>query len=148
MKKVAKYGILALFLLLVISGITVFSWQAFTQYSEKTQILLEKTLTIESGEQKFTAFYLPEPNETFQVNANVSQGEIKCSIFNAGIFEDTQGYYDTYDENGTLVKAQYWLYEGSNLGIGASTETAETYYLLFYNEDSYDKEVVIQVTTL
>ena len=108
---------------------------------------MEKTLTLETGEQKFTAFYLPEPNENFQVNANVSQGEIKCSIFAAGNFEDTQGYYDTYDENGTLIKTQYWLYEGSNLGIGASTETAETYYLLFYNEDTFQKTVTVEVIT-
>jgi hypothetical protein len=88
----------------------VFTWQTSAQSSEKHATLLEKTLTIESGEQKFTAFYLPEPNETFQVTFNVSRGTIKCSIFNSGIFEDTQGYYKTHDENGTIIKTQYWLY--------------------------------------
>jgi len=146
MKKPTKYAI-TLFVLLVCSAIAVFTWQAFAQSSEKHTTLLEKTLTIEAGEQKFTSFYLPEPNETFQVNANASQGKIKCSIFAAGNFEDTQGYYDTHDENGTLIKTQYWLYEGSNLGIGASTETAETYYLLFYNEDTFQKTVTVEVIT-
>jgi hypothetical protein len=146
MKKATKYAI-TLFALLVCSAAAVFTWQAFAQSSEKRKALLETALTIEAGEQKFTAFYLPEPNETFQAGFNVSQGKIKCSIVGAEIFEDSLGYYDTHYENGTLIKTQYWLYEGSNETIGGIANTAKIYYLLFYNEDTYQKTVTVQVTT-
>jgi len=96
MKRVANYGVISLFLLLVGSGLTIIGWQSFAISStQKAKIILATTFVIGAGEQKFRAFYLPEPNEGFQVAYNVSEGKIKWSFSPASIFEETLGYLES-----------------------------------------------------
>ena len=140
-KRVLIYGMLGLTvfmasLVALVYGLT---------YIEKREVLLTTSFTIGGQEQKFKAFYFSAPAKGFEIAFNVSSGSIKFSPWEACIFEDSLGYFEYH--NGTAVeKRQVWFFEGNNGTAGCSTEDVnQVWYILFYNEDSYEKQVYIQV---
>ena len=140
-KRVLIYGMLGLTvfmasLVALVYGLT---------YIEKREVLLTTSFTIGGQEQKFKAFYFSAPAKGFEIAFNVSSGSIKFSPWEACIFEDSLGYFEYH--NGTAVeKRQVWFFEGNNGTAGCSTEDVnQVWYILFYNEDSYEKQVYIQI---
>jgi hypothetical protein len=141
-KRLLIYGMFGLMVFLVSFVILVHA----LAYAEKREVLLTTSFTIGRQEQKVKAFYLSAPAEGFEVMFNVSSGSIKFSPWQACTFEDSLGYFEYH--NGTAVeKRQVWFFEGNNGTAGCSTEDVnQVWYLHFYNEDSYEKEVHIQIT--
>jgi len=142
-KKVPVYSMLGLTVFITTSIILSYAWT----YTEKREVLLTTSFTIEGGEQGFRAFYLPKPAEGFEIKINVSIGSIKFSPFSAQEFEETLGYHQHYINETTVEVVQPWFFEGNNGTAGCSTDDADqVWYILFYNEDSYEKEIQIQIT--
>jgi hypothetical protein len=145
-KKVLIYCMLGSMVFL--GGLAVFV-HAWYIYAEKREVLLTTSLKIEGQEQKFKAFYLSAPVDWFEVEFNVSKGSVKFSVWDANLFEDSLGWFDYH--NGTAVeRLQVWLFEGNNGTAGFGGEGGENmvWYIHFYNEDSYEKEVQLQVTKI
>jgi len=140
MKRVLMYGVFGLMVFIATCVILMHAWA----YTEKREVLVNTSFTIDGQEQRFKAFYLPAPAKGFEVTFNVSKGSIKLSHYPAPEFEESLGYYEYYT-NGTVEKRQLWYHEGNNGTVGVSAEDP-LWYLVFYNEDSYEKEVHIQVT--
>ena len=143
-----KFGILAL-LIVLLSGATIV--YAFG-YTENRELLLTTSFKLEGGEQRFTAFYLAAPATAFEVKFKVSNGTVKYSPWVADLFEDNQGYHVKI-VNGTIVdKFQIWWFEVDDEtlghGIAPQHDLNKVWYLHFYNEDSYEKQVYIEVTKL
>ena len=115
-------------------------------YTEKREVLLTTSFTIGAEEEKFKAFYLSAPAKWFDIAFNVSEGSIKFSAWQANIFEHSLGWFEYH--NGTAVeKHQVWFVEGINNGTFGyvGDDVNMVWYIHFYNEDSYEKEVYIQV---
>jgi len=149
-KKIMKLGLI---MLIVGFAVSLIGWYAYAQAvsAEKREVLRTETFTIGAGEQKFKAFYLPAPAEEFDIMFNVSEGSIKFSPWQAIMFEDSLGYFEYH--NGTGVeKHQVWFFEGNNgtagCGIDAAKDVDQVWYILFYNEDSFEKEVSFQVVKI
>ena len=143
-KTVLMYGLLGLMVFLGGFAVFVHAWNVYT---EKREVLLTTSFKIGGQEQKFRAFYLSAPVDWFEVEFNVSKGSIKFSVWDANIFEDSLGWFEYH--NGTAVeKRQVWLFEENNGTAGFGGESGENmvWYIHFYNEDSYEKEVHLQVT--
>ncbi len=151
-KKVLKYYTLGLIVLLMGFAISLTAWYAYAlaTSAEKKEVLLTTSFTIGPKEQKFKAFYLSAPAEEFEIEFNVSRGSIKFSPWQACMFEESLGYFDYYINETTVEKRQVWFFEGNNGTAGCSidpiNDTNQIWYIHFYNEDSYEKEVHIQVT--
>jgi len=129
-------------------GLVIFIAGAFA-YTERREVLLTTSFTIGGQEQKVKAFYLSAPAEGFDITFNVSKGSIKFSPFPAELFEDSLGYFEHYINETTVEMVQPWFFEGNNGTAGSSTEDVnQVWYLLFYNEDSYEKEVRVEVTKI
>jgi len=142
-KKAPVYSMLGLTVFIATSIILSYAWT----YTEKREVLLTTSFTIEGGEQKFKAFYLSAPAEGFEIKINVSNGSIKFSPFSAREFEETLGYHQHYINETTVEMVQPWFFEADNGTAGCSTDDAnQVWYLLFCNEDSYGKEIQIQIT--
>ena len=134
-KTVLKYYTLGLIVLLMGFAISLTAWYAYAlaTSAEKKEVLLTTSFTIGPKEQKFKAFYLSAPAEEFEIEFSVSRG-----------------YFDYYINETTVEKRQVWFFEGNNGTAGCSidpiNDTSQIWYIHFYNEDSYEKEVHIQVT--
>lgn len=141
-KRVLKYGMFGLMVFLASFVALIYA----TGSTERREVLLTTSFTIMGQEQKFKAFYLSAPAEGVYIAFNVSEGSIKFSPWGADSFEDSLGWIDYY--NGTEVeKRQVWFFEGNNGTAGCSGDGENmVWYIHFYNEDSYKKEVHIQVT--
>jgi hypothetical protein len=141
-KKVLKYGMFGLMVFLASFAVLIYA----TAHTEKREVLLTTSLKIGGQEQKFKAFYLSAPAEEYYITFNVSEGSIKFSPWDADIFEETLGWFDYY--NGTEIeKHQVWFFEGNNGTAGCNGDSDDVViYLHFYNEDSYEKEIHLQVT--
>jgi len=126
-------------------GSTAFFMYALA-YTEKTETIYTASFAIGAEQQLFRAFCIHAPSEGFFIKFNVSNGNIKFSEFTASQFEDSLGYFDVYVNETTVEKVQYWLFEGSNETVGVSAVDVGIWYLQFYNEDSYEKEVSMQIT--
>ena len=140
-KRVLIYGMLGLAVFIASLAVLVYG----LTYIEKREVLLTTSFTIGGQEQKFKAFYFSAPAKGFEIAFNVSSGSIKFSPWEACIFEDSLGYFEYH--NGTAVeKHQVWFFEGNNGTAGCSTEYVnQVWYIFFYNEDSYEKQVYIQI---
>jgi len=106
-------------------------------YTVKREVLYTETFKIEGQEQMFRAFYLSAPAVLFEVKLTVSKGTIKWTPYSAVLFEATfdsvQGW-ECETDNG-IVK---WRIDPENVN--------QVWYLSFLNEDSYEKEVTVEVT--
>ena len=85
-------------------------------YTVKREVLYTETFKIEGQEQLFRAFYLSAPAVLFEAT-----------------FDSVQGW-ECETDNG-IVK---WRIDPENLN--------QVWYLSFLNEDSYEKEVTVEVT--
>lgn len=145
--KMAKRYAVGLIVLVVGIAASLGGWYAYAQASsaERRQVLRTQTFKIDAGEQKFMAFYLSAPANGFEVTWNVSEGSIKWSAWQASMFEESLGYFD-YNNGTGVEKHQVWFYEGNNGTAGYSGDSVnEVWYIHFYNEDSYEKEVTFHV---
>jgi hypothetical protein len=146
--RVLKYGMLGFMVFIASLAALMYA----LAYTEKREVLLTTSFTIGGQEQKFKAFYLSAPAEEFYITFNVSKGSIKFSAWDAETFENSLGWFEYH--NGTAVeKRQVWFYEGNNGTAGyrgtvgdAETDANRIWYIHFYNEDPYEKEVHIRVT--
>jgi hypothetical protein len=151
-KKTLKHY--AFYFVVFLAGFTlsVAAWQVYlaAASTERRQVLLTTTFKIGAQEQKFKAFYLSAPADEFLIQFNVSVGSVKMSPWQAHIIEDDHGYFDYYVNETTVEKRQVWFFNEHNATIGcnvdSTTDVNQIWYVHFYNEDSYEKEVSLQVT--
>ena len=144
-KNIIKIGALAL--LLVLSSIASVMY-AFA-YTEKREVIYSNTITIEGQEVKFRAFYLSAPAVLFEVKLTVSEGTIKWTPHSAVMFEDTLGWFPCRINGRPFGTIQRWVCETDNGIVKWSVDPENVnmdWYLNFYNADSYEKEVYIEVT--
>ncbi len=146
--RLMKFGMLGL-LIVVVSFATLAYAVTVT---EKREVLLTTFFKLEGGEQRFTAFYLSAPATGFEVKFNVSSGTVKYSPWPAGSFEDNQGYWENRVNGTTVDEFQVWFFDVSNETLGhcidPQHDVNQVWYLHIYNEDSYEKEVYIEVTKI
>jgi hypothetical protein len=145
-KRVLTFGLFGLMVFLGGFAVFVHAWNVYT---EKREVLLTTSFKIGGQEQKFRAFYLSAPVDWFEVKLNVSSGTIKFSPWAAQHFEDSLGYFESRINETTVEKIQFWFLEGNNETIrmgGDPEDVNQVWYLHFYNEDPYEKEVNLQVT--
>jgi hypothetical protein len=118
-------------------------------YSEKREVIYSNTIKIESGEVMFRAFYLSEPAGLFEVKLSVSKGTIKWTPHSAVMFEDTLGWFPCRINGRPFGTIQRWVCETDNGMVKWDVDPENVnmvWYLNFYNQDSYEKEVQIEVT--
>lgn len=144
-KNATKIGIVAL--MLVLSSLASVMY-AFA-YTEKREVIYSNTLTIEGQEVKFRAFYLSAPAGLFEVKLTVSEGTIKWTPHSAVMFEDTLGWFPRRITENTFGKIQRWVCETDDGMVKWSVDPENVnmvWYINFYNEDDYEKEVQIEIT--
>jgi len=142
-KRILTYGMLGFTVLIVYFVILVHA----LAYTEKREVLLTTSFTIGRQKQKFKAFYVSAPAEGFEVTFNVSKGSIKFSPYPPELFEDSFDYFEHSINEMTVEIFLPWFFEGNNGTAGCSTECAnQVWYLLFCNEDLYEKEIHMQIT--
>jgi hypothetical protein len=142
---------LGLIVLIVGVAVSLIGWYAYAQTLEKTEVLRTETFKIAAGEQKFKAFYLSAPADRFEVTWNVSEGSIKWSAWQAHIIEDDHGYFDKWVNETTVEKVQTWFWNKNNGIVNCGIEQQDVnqiWYVHFYNEDSYEKQVSFQVVKI
>jgi len=97
-------------------------------YTVKREALYTQTFRIEGQEQMFRAFYLSAPAVLFEATFDSVQSHV-----NEATIGTIQGW-ECETDNG-IVK---WRIDPENLN--------QVWYLSFLNEDSYEKEVTVEVT--
>lgn len=97
-------------------------------YTVKREVLYTETFKIEGQEQLFRAFYLSVPAVLFEATFDSFQSRV-----NEATIGTIQGW-ECETDNG-IVK---WRIDPENLN--------QVWYLSFFNEDSYEKEVTVEVT--
>jgi hypothetical protein len=130
--QVLKYSI---FISLIVAASLASATYALS-YSVRREVVYTETLTIKGQEQTARPFYLSAPAVLFEVQLHVSEGTIKWSPHSATLFEaygEFQGW-ECETDNG-IVK---WRIDPETLD--------QIWYLSFFNEDTYEKEVTIEVT--
>jgi hypothetical protein len=144
--KLLKFGMFGL-LIVIVSFATLV--HAFT-VTEKREVLLSTSFKVDGGEQRFTAVYVPAPADALDVKVSVSDGTVKFQPYvDARWFEDSLGYVQSRINETAVEMIQYWLFEIDNdtIGCGVNKEDVNrVWYLNFLNEDSYEKEVNLEVT--
>jgi len=151
--KVLKLYSLGLIVLLAGIGISLTAWYAYglSLSAEKRELVRAETFKICADEQKFKAFYLSAPVDSFEVTWNVSEGSIKWSAWQARIIEDDHGYFDHWVNETTVEKVQTWFWDenhGTVGYVGFPPPINEIWYLHFFNEDSFEKTVSFQVVKI
>jgi len=144
-KNATKIGIVAL--MLVLSSLA--SVMYALAYTEKREVVYSNTIKIEGGEVMFRAFYLSAPAGLFEVKLTVSEGTIKWTPHSAVMFEDTLGWFPCRINGRSFGTIQRWVCETDNGIVKWSVDPENVnmvWYLNFYNQDSYEKEVHIEVT--
>ena len=147
MKKLTVFKIVALVSLMVIGSLASVVYSL--AYSEKREVVYTGSFKIESQEVKFRAFYLSAPAGLFEVKLSVSRGTIKWTPHSAVMFEDTLGWFPCRIHGKSYGVIQRWVCETDNGVVGWSVDPENVdmvWYLNFYNQDSYKKEVHIEVT--
>lgn len=142
-----KFGMFGL--LIIIASFTTLAY-ALT-VTEKREVLLTTSFKLDGGERRFTAVYVPAPKGRLDVEVSVSKGTVKFQPYpDAEMFEESLGYFEKRINETSFEMVQYWLFEIGNEtieGLNVSSEDAnQIWYLHFLNEDSYEKEVYLEVT--
>jgi len=147
MQKVKAFKIGMLGLMIVFGSLA--SVMYALAYTEKREVIYSNTITIDGGEVMFRAFYLSAPAGLFEVKLSVSEGTIKWTPHSAVMFEDTLGWFPCRIGGGLFGTIQRWVCETDN-GIvkwGVDPENVNmVWYLNFYNQDVYEKEVHIEIS--
>lgn len=120
-------------------------------YNVKREIIYTNTLTIGAQQQNFRAFYLSEPAVMFEVKLTVSEGTIKWSPYSEALFDSTFDSFHSQVNQSTYGTLQGWECETGNGTVNwriDSENLNQIWYLCFFNEASYEKEVTVEVTKL
>ncbi|MCJ7721314.1 hypothetical protein MUO98_02750 [Candidatus Bathyarchaeota archaeon] len=120
-------------------------------YTEKREVVYTNTITIGADEVKFRGFYLSAPAGLFEVKIKVSNGTIKWTPHSAVMFEDTLGWFPRRITQDTFGKIQRWVCETDDGMVKWSVDPENVdmvWYINFYNEDDYEKEVQIEITSV
>ncbi|MCK4885296.1 hypothetical protein KAS24_04410 [Candidatus Bathyarchaeota archaeon] len=145
--KALKYGILISLILLA----SLTSVMYALAYTVKREVLYTQTFKIEGQKQMFRAFYLSAPAVLFEVKLTVSEGTIKWTPHSAVMFEDTLGWFPCKVGGRLFGTVQRWVCETDNGVVRWSVDPENVnmvWYLNFYNQDQYEKEVYIEVTSV
>jgi len=144
-KKTAfKIGMFTLFIVLGIIASSIYA----LAYSEKRQVIYTNTITVEAREVKYEGFYLPEPAGMFEVKLTVSEGTKKWTPHSAVMFEDTLGWFPCKVGEQMMGKIQRWICETDDGIVRWDVDPENVkmmWYLNFFNQDFYDKEVQIEI---
>jgi hypothetical protein len=147
MQKLTALKIVALVSLMVLGSLA--SVMYALAYTEKREVVYVGSFKIESQEVKFRAFYLSAPAGLFEVKLSLSRGTIKWTPHSAVMFEDTLGWFPCRINGRSYGTIQRWICETDNGVVSWSVDPENVnmvWYLNFYNQDSYAKEVQIEVT--
>jgi len=118
-------------------------------YTVKREVLYTEAFTIGGQEQVFRAFYLSAPAVVFEVKLSVSEGTIKWSPYSAVLFEATFDSFQSRVNEAAIGTFQGWECETDNGIVKWRIDPEnlnQVWYLSFFNEDSYEKEVTVEVT--
>lgn len=144
----AKIFKISLFSLLIVLA-SLASVMYALAYIEKREVIYSNTIKIEGQEVMFRAFFLSAPATQFEVKLSVSDGTIKWTPHSAVMFEDTLGWFPR-KVNGTVVGTiQRWVCETEDGTVKWDVDQENVnmvWYLNFFNQDSFKKEVHIEVT--
>jgi hypothetical protein len=146
-----KFGIIGLFILLAMSIIFVY---AFSPH-ENEEFLCTESVILEGGEHKIVEFYMPSPASAVKFDFNISSGTIKYRAEPSSHFNYNQSYFEQFmDEATTLEVDNGPTGFGWSIAVGENPEklneehTDQMWYIYLLNEDTYDKEVIIEVSKL
>jgi hypothetical protein len=118
-------------------------------YTVKSEVLYTQTFKIGGQEQLFRTFYLSAPAVLFEVKLTVSEGTLKWTPYSAVLFAATFDSFPPQADDAATGTIQGWECETDN-GIVKwridSENLDQVWYLCFLNEDSYEKEVTVEVT--
>ncbi len=131
--KALKYSMLILLIVLASLASIMYA----LAYTMKREVLYTETFKIEGQRQTFRTFDLSTPAAMFEVKLTVSEGTIKWTPYSAVLFEATSDSLRGWEceTDNDIVK---WRIDPENLN--------QVWYLTFLNEDSYEKEVTVEVT--
>ena len=120
-------------------------------YGVKREVIYSGTLTVGAQQQNFRAFYLSEPAVMFEVKLTVSEGTIKWSPYSAELFDVTFDSFHSQVNQSTYGTLQGWECETADGTVNwriDSENLNQIWYLCFLNEDTYEKQVTVEVTKL
>ena len=120
-------------------------------YNVKREIIYTGTLTVGAQQQNFRAFYLSEPAVMFEVKLTVSEGTIQWSPYSEELFDVTFDSFHSQVNQSTYGTLQGWECQTADGTVNwriDSENLSQIWYLCFLNEDSYEKEVTVEVTKL
>jgi len=140
-----KYGLLIS--LIVLASLT--SVMYALAYTVKREVVYTGTFKLEGQEQTFRAFYLSSPAVLFEVKLSVSDGTIKWTPYSAVLFEATFDSFQSRVNEATVGTFHGWECETGNGLVKWRVDPEnlnQVWYLSFLNEDSYEKEVYVEVT--
>lgn len=144
--RLLKFGMFGLLVVIVSFATLAYALTV----TEKREVLLTTSFKLDEGEKRFIAVYVPAPMDTVDVTVNVSKGTVKFQPYPDGRrFEESLGYVEKRINETSVEMVQYWMLEVENETTGcASTPNFENnvWYLYFLNEDSYEKEVNLEVS--
>ena len=146
--RILKYGMLVS--LIVLASFTGVMYAL--AYTVKSEVIYSaKTFKINGQEQLFKPFYLSAPAAMFEVKLSVSQGTIKWTAYSTELLDVTIDSFQSHTNGAAYEVLQGWECE---TGDGAvkwriDSETLnQIWYLCFLNDDSYEKEVTVEVTKI
>ena len=116
--------------------------------AEKEEVLLTTSFKLKGGKQIFKAVYVASPSEYIDVTVSVSEGYIKFQPHVGEVFERSLGYVENRINETTVETVQYWLFEIANDTVGCNSQQVDNqmWYLNFLNNDTYEKEIHLEVT--
>ncbi len=147
MQKKIAINIVIIAVMLVLGSLA--SLMYAVAYTEKREVVYTNTITIGADEIKFRGFYLSSPAGFFEVSIKVSNGTIKWTPHSAVMFEDTLGWFPHRITQDTFGKIQRWVCETDDEMVKWSVDPENVdmvWYINFYNEDDYEKEIQIEIT--
>jgi hypothetical protein len=144
-RRLLKFGMFGL--LIVIASFATLAYAAIT---EKREMLMTTSFKLDGGEKRFVAIYVPAPMDTLDVTVNVSKGNVKLQPYPDGRkFEESLGYVEKQINETSVEMVQYWMLELENETTSCTSSPNfenSVWYLYFLNEDTYEKEVNLEVT--
>ena len=145
--KALKYGILVS--VVIIASLT--SVMYALAYNVKREVIYTDTFKLGEQTQTFRAFYLPEPAIMFEVKLTVSEGTIKWTPYSDVLFDATFDSFKSQVNESTYGTLQGWECDTGNETVNwriDSENLNQIWYLCFLNDDTYEKEVTVEVTKL
>lgn len=143
--KALKYGILVS--LIVLASFTGVMYAL--AYNMKSEVIYTSTFKLDGQEQTFRAFYLSEPAALFEVKLTVTKGTIKWTPYSATLFDATFDSFQSQVNDVTYGTFQGWECETDNGAVKWRVDQENlnmVWYICFLNDDSYQKEVTVEVT--